>query len=159
MISATEQVFGMMLGVEVSAEAADPEPPATGMDLATVVLTMPGALDLEFGLVAHRAHSERMTALLVPGSDVVADDDVFSTLQEIANIISGRLQSYLKSQGEQVGMGLPKVVALDGPLAVGKDATSVSFHDAAGEIRFVTFLRAVPRLPAGVPQAAEAAIV
>jgi two-component system chemotaxis response regulator CheY len=146
MISATEQVFGMMLGVEVTADAAEPNPPATGTDLATVLLTMPGGVDLEFGLVADRAHSEQMTALLLQGSDVVSDDDVSSTLQEIANIISGRLQSWLKSRGEQAVMGLPKVVSLDEALDVGEGWTPVGFHDAAGEMRFATFLRPVARI-------------
>lgn len=159
MISATEQVFGMMLGVEVSADAAEPETPESGHDLARVVLTLPGESDIEFGLAAHRAHGEKMTALLLPGSDVVSDEDVFSTLQEIANIISGRLQSYLKSRGEQVGMGLPKVVTLDAPLPMGEGWTGVGFHDTVGDIRFVTFVRTVSRVEAGAAPPAEAAIV
>lgn len=159
MISATEQVFGMMLGVEVSADAAEPEPPASGHDLARVVLTLPGDADLEFGLVAHRAHGEKMTALLLPGSDIVSDEDVFSTLQEIANIISGRLQSYLKSRGEQVGMGLPKVVSLDAPVPMSEGWTGVGFHDTVGDIRFVTFVRTVSRVAAAAVPPAEAAIV
>jgi two-component system chemotaxis response regulator CheY len=146
MISATEQVFGMMLGVEVFADAADMERPAAGADLARVLLALPDEDgDLEFGIAAVRDISERMTALMLQGADVVSEEDVSSTLQEIANIIGGRLQNALRGRGDQASIGLPQVATLTEELVLGEGWACVGFHDAAGDVRFSTFLRPVAR--------------
>jgi CheY-like chemotaxis protein len=147
MISGTEQVFGMMLGIEVVVEAGEPPPPAAGADLARVLLSMPRAdEDLEFGIAAGRDMSERMTALLLQGGEVVADEDVSSTLQEVANIISGRLQNALKAGDEDVSIGLPVVTSLSEELPMADTWAGVGFRNATGDIRFTTFLRPVARV-------------
>ena len=145
MISATEQVFGMMLGVEVFADAGAAVVPA-GADVARVVFALPRAEgDLEYGIIAERRMSEQMTARFLQGADVVTDEDVSSTLQEIANIISGRLQNALRARGDEVSMGLP-VVERPATGAIATDSwTGVGFSSAAGDVRFVGFLRAVSR--------------
>ncbi|WP_239488354.1 response regulator [Luteitalea sp. TBR-22] len=146
MISATEQVFGMMLGIEVFADAVEPPPPAAGADHACVVLSLPAEdSDLEFGVATAREMSERMTALFLQGAEVVTDEDVASTLQEVANIISGRLQNALRGRGDEVTIGLPLVSVLAETLAVADTWAGVGFHNAAGDIRFTAYLRPVPR--------------
>lgn len=156
MISATEQVFGMMLGIEVFADAVEPEPLAAGADLGVVMMTLPDeGSDLEFGISTAREMSERMTALFLKGKEVVTDADVTSTLQEVTNIISGRLQNALKSRNEQVAVGVPVVTSLDAALPIADTWASVGFHNAAGDLRFTTYLRPVPRDSA--PGAAEQA--
>jgi two-component system chemotaxis response regulator CheY len=154
MISATEQVFGMMLGTEVSADAAEMEPPAAGADLARVLLTLHDEdADLEFGIAAVRDISERMTALTLQNADVVSDEDVSSTLQEIANIIGGRLQNALRSRGDRASIGLPTAASLSKALVLQDGWACVGFSNAAGDLRFGTFLRPVTRVdqPADAP--------
>lgn len=146
MISATEQVFGMMLGLEVFASPQEAFAPAAAADVARVVVSLPReSCDLEFGLVTARAMSERMTALFLKGADVVTDEDVSSTLQEVTNIITGRLQNALRGRGDEVSIGLPVVEGLSPGLLTHPELLAVEFSDAAGQVRFVAYVRAVAR--------------
>jgi CheY-like chemotaxis protein len=146
MISATEQVFGMMLGIEVFADAVEPAPPGPGADHACVKLSLPAEeSDLEFGVSTARDMSERMTALFLQGADLVTEEDVASTLQEVANIISGRLQNALRGRDDEVTIGLPVVSVLTQALPIAEAWAGVGFHNAAGDVRFTTYLRPVPR--------------
>lgn len=146
MISATEQVFGMMLGIEVFADSVEPATPSAGDDLGCVVMSLPAEeSNLEFGIATGRDMSERMTALFLKGKEVVTEADVTSTLQEVTNIISGRLQNALKSRNDQVSIGVPVVSSLVADLPIADSWAGVGFHNAAGDLRFTTFLRPVPR--------------
>lgn len=149
MISATEQVFGMMLGIEVFADAGDPAVPETGTDVARVALRLPQEeSDLEFGIVATRAMGEQMTALFLQGTDVVGDDDVQATLQEIANIITGRLQNALRERGDEAAIGLPEVGPPSAHLDLAEQCAAVGFQNASGDVRFATYVRAMSRAAA-----------
>ncbi len=109
MTSATEQVFGMMLGIEVLAVAAD-HTPAAGEDLVRVSLRLHReACDLDFTIAAPRSMSERMTAQFLQAGDVVTDADVSATLVDMAMIISSRLQTALRQRGDEVSLGEPLV--------------------------------------------------
>lgn len=155
MISATEQVFGMMLGIEVFADAVEPPVPGAGADHACVLLSLPGEeSDLLFGVATARDMSERMTALFLQGADVVTAEDVASTLQEVANIISGRLQNALRSRGDEATIGLPVVTVLSQTLPVADTWAGVGFHNGAGDVRFTTYLKPVPRQGGGAGSAA-----
>jgi CheY-like chemotaxis protein len=146
MISATEQVFGMMLGIEVFADSVEPATPAAGADLGCVVMSLPDEEnDLEFGIATAREMSERMTALFLKGKEVVNEADVTSTLQEVTNIISGRVQNALRSRNDQVSIGVPVVTSLTAALPIADTWAGVGFHNAAGDLRFTTYLRPVPR--------------
>lgn len=148
MISATEQVFGMMLGIEVFADADDPTVPDIDTDVARVALRLPQEpSDLEFGIVATRAMGEQMTALFLQGTEVVGEDDVRATLQEIANIITGRLQNALRERGDEAAIGLPEVGSLISHLDPAQWA-SVGFQSASGDVRFATYVRAIARAAA-----------
>jgi hypothetical protein len=86
-----------------------------------------------------------MTALFLQGADLVTEEDVASTLQEVANIISGRLQNALRGRDDEVTIGLPVVSVLTQALPIAEAWAGVGFHNAAGDVRFTTYLRPVPR--------------
>lgn len=145
MVAATEQVFGMMLGLEVMGAPAT-DTPAVGDDIVRIALTLEREqCDLEFAFAAPRSMSERMTALFLHAGDVVTDADVSATLCEMATIIGGRLQTALRHRGDAVALGEPAVsrVVADDPLPTA--ALCVTFASAARDLRFMTTLRAVPR--------------
>jgi two-component system chemotaxis response regulator CheY len=144
MILATEQVFGMMLGIEVLA-VAEAQASQAGDDVVHIALHLEQeACDLEFAFAAPRSMSERMTAQFLQAGDVVTDADVSATLSEMATIISGRLQTSLRHRGDSVTLGDPRVSR------VGREeepdaGMRVCFASAAQDLRFMTALRAVPR--------------
>jgi two-component system chemotaxis response regulator CheY len=144
MILATEQVFGMMLGIEVLA-VAEAQASQAGDDVVHIALHLEQeACDLEFAFAAPRSMSERMTAQFLQAGDVVTDADVSATLSEMATIISGRLQTSLRHRGDSVTLGDPRVSR------VGREeepdaGMRVCFASAAQDLRFMTTLRAVPR--------------
>ena len=144
MISATEQVFGMMLGIEVLALPMA-EPATTHDDVVCVPLRLEReACDLEFLFAAPRSMTERMTAQYLQGGDVISDADVASTLCEMATIISSRLQTALRQRGDVVTLGEPSVSRVE---CAGDDTSSgirVHFASASQDLRFSTTLRAVP---------------
>ena len=157
MISATEQVFGMLLGIEVLAVPGE-RPATIGDDVVRVTLRLDGEdCDLEFLIAAPRSMSERMTAQYLHAGDVIADEDVASTLGKVALIISSRLQTMLRQRGDDVTVGHPTVSRV-GP--ADQDPTGVmrvTYASSARDLRFITTLRAVPVAPAPVvPQEAAA---
>lgn len=157
MISATEQVFGMMLGIEVLAMPGD-RPASAGDDVVRVVLRLGREdYDLEFLLAAPRSMSERMTAQYLQAGDVIADEDVASTLCKMAIIISSRLQTTLRQRGDRVTLGHPTVLRVD-PVDEGIAALMrVNFASSARDLQFITTLRAVPAARvAGAPSEATA---
>jgi two-component system, chemotaxis family, chemotaxis protein CheY len=144
MISATEQVFGMMLGIEVFALPVA-GPTATSDDVVCVPLRLEReACDLEFLFAAPRSMTERMTAQYLQGEEVVSDADVAATLCEMATIISSRLQTALRQHGDVVSLGEPSVSRqVAGARDIG-DGLHVTFASASQDLRFRTTLRAVP---------------
>lgn len=146
MISATEQVFGMMLGIEVFPDAEEPKAPEPDTDVARVRLKLTQEeSDLEFGIIASRGMSEQMTALFLQGMDVVSDEDVQATLQEISNIITGRLQNSLRERGDEAQIGLPDVGRVSRDMLLAEHWAAVSFQNASGDVRFTTYVRPLSR--------------
>ena len=156
MILATEQVFGMMLGIEVSA-VAETQGAHAGDDVVHIALQLEReAADLEFAFAAPRSMSERMTAQFLQAGDVVTDADVSATLCEMATIISGRLQTALRHRGDRVSLGEPRVSRVGREADPSSGGTRVSFASAGQDLRFTIMLRAVPR-PALVQDAQSSA--
>ncbi len=144
MIAATEQLFGLMLGIEVGA-AGTREPLTSGDDVASAVLRLEReAVDLEFAITAPRAMSERMTAQYLQAGDVVTDADVSATLREFATIIGGRLQTALRQRGDVVSLGEPTVSRLGAEACERAGGIRVTYTSSAHDLRFMTTLRAVP---------------
>jgi CheY-like chemotaxis protein len=152
MIAATEQVFGMLLGVEVFAEPAEPAAPDLTGDLVRIDFTLPAAgSDLEFGITMSREMSERMTAILRQGTDVVTDEAVNEALREVATIVGVRIQNALRARGDDVTTGAPYVGTVADAPGLATGWTPVAFHDASGDVRFTTFLRPLDRAGATAP--------
>ena len=144
MISATEQVFGMMLGIEVLAVPGD-RSATVGDDVVSVALRLGQEnCGLEFLIAAPRSMSERMTAQYLQASDVIADEDVASTLGKIAIIISSRLQTTLRQRGDDVTLGHPTVSRVGPAEQETAGLMRVTYASSARDLRFVTTLRAVP---------------
>ena len=144
MISATEQVFGMLLGIEVLAVPGD-RPAAIGDDVVRVALRLGGEdCDLEFLIAAPRSMSERMTAQYLQASDVIADEDVASTLGKVALIISSRLQTTLRQRGDDVTVGHPTVSRVGPEDQDPAGVMRITYASSARDLRFITTLRAVP---------------
>lgn len=156
MISATEQVFGMMLGLEVSALVGAPVPPVEGDDLARVTLSLSEeSVDLHFVLVADRRMSERMTMLFLRAGDVVTEDDIAATLREVVSIIAGRLQNALRQRGDAVTCSVSAAGRYTPEAAADDAGIRVAFASAVDDLRFTVSLCAV--VPhAVVPQAVVA---
>lgn len=144
MISATEQVFGMLLGIEVLAVPGD-RPATIGDDVVRVALRLGGEdCDLEFLIAAPRSMGERMTAQYLQAGDVIADEDVASTLGKVALIISSRLQTTLRQRGDDVTVGQPAVSRVGPADQDPAGAMRVTYASSARDLRFITTLRAVP---------------
>lgn len=143
MVAATEQVFGMRLGISV-AERPNALVPQPGDDLARVRLQLPlegGAV--ECGLWAARPTSERMTARTLRDGDVVLEAELRATLHDLVTTISGRLITALRDQGEQVVAAPAEVVCAgveDLPTGAG---VCVAFTSRADDLSFLTLLRPV----------------
>jgi CheY-like chemotaxis protein len=143
MTSATEQVFGMMLGIEVMAVGGD-RPASAGDDLVSVAIRLGRHdCDLEFQIAAPRSMSERMTAQYLQAGDMIADEDVASTLGKIAIIISSRLQTTLRQRGLDVALGHPSLSRV-GAADEAAGQMRITYASSARDLRFITTLRAVP---------------
>jgi CheY-like chemotaxis protein len=152
MIAATEQVFGMLLGVEVFAEPAEPPAPDAADDLVRIYFTLRAAdSDLEFGITMSREMSEHMTAILRQGTELVTDEDVAGALREVATIVGVRIQNALRARGDDVSTATPNVGTVADAEGLSTAWTPVGFHDAAGDVRFTTFLRPLARPAATAP--------
>lgn len=147
MIRATEQVFGMMLGLDVLAIGTDRRA-VPGDDVVRVALRLAREdVDLEFTITAPRAMTERMTAQYLQAADVVGDADVSHTLRKVAAIIGSRLQTTLRQRGAEVTLGEPAVSRLGRDGEADPGAMHVCFASRAEELCFTTTLRAVPAAP------------
>jgi len=159
MISATEQVFGMMLGIEVLALPGD-RPAMVGDDVVRVALRLAREnCDLEFLIAAPRSMSERMTAQYLQASDVIADEDVASTLGKIAIIISSRLQTTLRHRGDDVTLGHPTVSRVGPADQDTAGLMRVTYASSARDLRFITTLRAVPAARTAIASSEASAVV
>jgi len=107
-ITATEQVFGMMLAEEISV-CTSPSSVLGDRSGVSLRLNLPGeGVALTLALAASTTTSRLITARMIGAApDDVADEDANSGFFEIANVIGGRLQNSLTEQGLTVRMGLP----------------------------------------------------
>lgn len=122
-ISAVEQVFGMMLGTEVNILAAPPPPPADGVSLYVPITVTEHNADILVGASVGPATGLALAGRMLQSSpEDLPDDAASSALAEILNMVSGRVQHGLNSNGMRAQIGLPT------PAPMG--------HGNAEEIRF-----------------------
>jgi two-component system, chemotaxis family, chemotaxis protein CheY len=112
MVSATEQVFGLMLSCEVCASApAAPRRHAWpgSCVMASIDLETPdrAALNLVFRATRDSASAIAGGLIGVPAGEV-EEADVLASAAELVNIVHGRLRNRLVDAEIQVQLGLPK---------------------------------------------------
>ncbi len=153
MVAAIEQVFGLMLGIEVATEPAEAATTPSGSDLTRVVIGLPHEeADVEFGIVTAPEMSDRMAALVRRGPVAGGGDQVTSALQEMARMIGSRLQNALRADGDQVTLQQATVERVRAEALVPGGWVAVSVKSAAGDLRFTGVLRSVSRPEATMPR-------
>jgi CheY-specific phosphatase CheX len=114
--SAVEQVSGMMLKTHLVVRPATAQDRMGPQRIAAVTITRDEdglTLKLEVRCALDSARQIAATVLGVK-PDRAKEEDVLSTLAELANIIAGRLQHGLSEHGITVSCGLPMARAEDG---------------------------------------------
>ena len=114
--SAVEQVSGMMLKTHLVVRPATTQDRMGPQRIAAVTITRDEdglTLKLEVRCALDSARQIAATVLGVK-PDRAKEEDVLSTLAELANIIAGRLQHGLSEHGITVSCGLPMARAEDG---------------------------------------------
>jgi CheY-like chemotaxis protein/CheY-specific phosphatase CheX len=155
LITATEPVFGMMIAEEITVSDSPIAAGDTGVGVMLPVHVPGESVTLELTLQASAATSRIITARMIGAqlSDV-PDEDADCGLLEIANVIGGRLQNNLNSQGLTTSIGLP--IALEAtahPVVVDpSEAISLKFAFEKGEPTFSVSLqvKGASAAPAGV---------
>lgn len=113
LISASEQVLGMMLGWDMAAQSEPPDVPETDAHAAEVPIYIEGGeYQPLVQLVAGRDTCEAMTKAML-GVDEISDDDAQGTIQEMSNMIAGRVLEALRSNGDPARLGLPRVFPIE----------------------------------------------
>jgi CheY-like chemotaxis protein len=145
-VSATSQVFGMMLGLEV---LPDDAPASIGPEDDRVDIRLHlerGSLDLLFSLTAPRSVTEQLTSASLHGRPVVGDQAVADALRDLAAVVGSRLQSALRHRGDVVTLGSVTMTRGAGDFADDPDEArlTLTFSTRAQNLRFTTVLRAVP---------------
>jgi hypothetical protein len=114
LITATEQVFGMMIAEEVAAAVSPAPLLSSGETAAGVCLPLQVPSDgvtLTLSLRASAATSRLVTARMIGAEPAdVPDEDANCGLLEIANVIGGRLQNNLNEHGLPTQIGLPRAL-------------------------------------------------
>ncbi len=154
MREAVEQVFGLMLGIQVAGQAGELASAPAGADLARVVLSFAHQeADIELGIVAERAMSERMSALMRRSGSGDDDDRVRTALQELARTIGGRLQNALRTDGEEVVLQRPVVEVLNPDVLQSAGWCGFAFTSATRDLQFMGLLRSASRTGTSTPAA------
>ena len=147
-VSASEQLFGMLLSSEVSlADAASPmiRPwPGEGVH-AAIDMAVEGGPSFTVVFRTDKASAEAVTARLlgVEPADL-HEADVLSTISEFVNIIGGRLRNRLTETGSRPGASLPRTWLGDtaaGIQAMADEVTTLSFNSARPPASFEVLLR------------------
>lgn len=107
--SAVEQVFGMMLGVDVAPLASPGDGPSGDAVSSLVeIQEQSEGLLLQFELTMPAEHARLAAARMIDSTDAaLADSD--SAISEIANIITGRLRTAMNERGVSVHCALPQI--------------------------------------------------
>ena len=108
LMSASEQVLGMMLGWEMSAREDARALPDTAHAAEVPIHIEGGEYQPLVQVVAERQACDEMTRAML-GVDEVTDEDAHGTIQEMGNMIAGRVLEALRSHGDMARLGLPRV--------------------------------------------------
>lgn len=113
LMSASTQVLGMMLRWEMTAQPAASTLPDRDAHAAEVPIHIEGGpYQPLVQVVAPREACDAMTRAML-GVDEVSDEDAHGTIQEMGNMIAGRMLEALRSQGDTGRLGLPRVFPVE----------------------------------------------
>ncbi len=138
LISAIEQVFGMMLSAEVAllpASLDGDEVAASGVT-STIALAVPDLhVELDVQVCGGASAATALAAAFTnTPAEAVTGVDAQGAIQEVTNMIAGRLQFALSAHGSPATCGVPRTEA--GPLPVapvdGDDAVTVRVESEGG---------------------------
>jgi two-component system chemotaxis response regulator CheY len=138
LVSATEQVFGMMMSAEVAvAEQPEPlEPSVPAISAAVDLVSYTEERRIRIALSCSRERAVAIASRML-GEEPPADsgDLVTSSLGEVMNIIGGRLRNTLGEQGREFFSDLPLVLQ-ESPRGIAGAHASVMGFEADGGLRF-----------------------
>lgn len=125
-ISSVEQVFGMMLGTEVTVLENVPVSPDGGLSVAIPIALADQNTDLLVGATVSPATGLELAArMLQSPPEELPSDAASSALAEILNMVGGRVQHGLTNSGLRAHIGLPAVGAAKEP---DRDAIMMGFE-------------------------------
>jgi DNA-binding response OmpR family regulator len=144
LVSAAEQVLGMMARTDVNVAAAPAEPASPGEVVALVTVNLfseHSALDVQLRCSPESAR--RLTARLLDTPEAhVTSDDSLSATGELLNIISGRIHKAIVEQGANARFTLPEVFEDDGAGRSQVPELSLRFEAAEKDLSFLVCLSA-----------------
>jgi CheY-like chemotaxis protein/CheY-specific phosphatase CheX len=151
-VSATEQVFGIMLSVPVelsdSGSAAATSQPLDGAH-ATIGLETDGELTLDLRFDAsHQTGREIAARMIGVDASEVQDADVLASAAELVNIVMGRLRNRLVETDVHAQIQIPKTWFGDdgsAPVADDPDGIVLHFGSPAANLSFQLTLSAGPK--------------
>lgn len=130
--SAVVQVFGMMSGLDAAEDVVVPALVDAGV-LSLVTVTAGGQYLIDLELVLPTPVARDLSTRLLGCADAEVDQDaVFSTASELANMVSGRLDAWLK------GQQLSSVCTLPATRDVAAGEVLPPFDAGAGTVRAFT---------------------
>jgi CheY-specific phosphatase CheX len=138
-ISAVEQVFGMMMGTEVSILDAPPPAPPDGVSVAVPISLDDQRTDVVVAAVVSHATGLALASRMLQSAEAdLPDDAASSALAEILNMVGGRVQHGLTSNGLRAHIGLP---AVGGAVTLSPESIVLGFGFEAldGAIREFSF--------------------
>jgi CheY-like chemotaxis protein len=147
-ISSVEQVFGMMMGTEVTVLDEAPAVASEGLNVTVPISLADQNADLLVGATVTSETGLELAACMLqsPTADLPSDA-ASSALAEILNMVGGRVQHSLTNSGLRAHIGLPAVGAA---MAPDRDAITMGFEfETTGKTRqsfafFISEREAVP---------------
>lgn len=159
-ITAIEQVFGMMLGLEVTVDAADyPWADEKEVHATQSLSAFQHGLELNLHLCMKAADAHEVTGRMLAQDGLYSsDDDVFATLREVCNIVTGRLQQGLAGRGLLVKLEMPRAQLTeqsDRSWVTGEDVMTIHFRASNGLAFLVGVALSSEQDPLAIPAPAR----
>jgi hypothetical protein len=158
LVAAAEQVFGMMLSVEVSARDAEPTLPADRVVVAArgswapdSAVSLRGSCDIGTGrrIAAH---------LLGIDPSMVDDEDVDAAVCELFMAVERRFSGALTAKQVPIAFDEPVVSRRSGATGIPEGAAAVCLQSLAGDLQFWLLLEGEKRASSEAPAEAVPAV-
>lgn len=136
--SAVEQVFGMMMAIEVFTREAAAQEPTSPVSAHTEMTSETEQKRIALTLLCDRPVAERIARRLLKNDFDNSWELISSSLAEVLNIVAGRLINGLSARGKQYTPGIPSVIEEASEIH-GRASERVTFS-AGDDIEFVVAL-------------------